>query len=205
MSLVVGLTGGIGSGKSAVAAEFAKLGVTVVDSDAIAHALTAPGGSAIDAIRREFGAQAIAPDGAMDRARMRSVVFGDPVARSRLEGILHPAIREEAERQLRKAKSIYAIHMVPLLVESGDLRKRCDRILVIDCPEPVQIQRVQARSGLSEEEVRSIIAAQASRQERLAVADDVIDNSGPPGALAPQVLATHEKYLKLAMIREPRL
>ncbi len=205
MPLVVGLTGGIGSGKSAAAAEFENLGVTVVDSDAIAHELTAPGGAAIDAIRRDFGAAAIAATGAMDREWMRDKVFRDRDARSRLEGVLHPAIRTEAERRIREAPSVYAIHMVPLLVESGDLRARYDRILVVDCPESVQISRVQARSGLTETETRRILLAQATRAQRLTAADDVIDNSGPLEALRPQVVAMHGKYLKLARDRELRL
>ena len=205
MRLVVGLTGGIGSGKSAAAAEFENLGVSVVDSDAIAHELSAPGGAAIAAIYREFGAAAIAATGAMDREWMRERIFRDPDARSRLEGILHPAIRAEAERRLREAHSIYAIHMVPLLVESGDLRARYARILVIDCPESVQIRRVHARSGLTEGETRRILQAQATRAQRLTAANDVIDNSGPLEALRPQVVAMHEKYLKLAQNRELRL
>jgi dephospho-CoA kinase len=205
MPLVVGMTGGIGSGKSAAAEEFAKFGVTVVDSDAIAHELTAPGGAAIDAIRREFGASAITASGAMDRGRMRTIVFRDSHARSRLEAILHPAIRHQAERRLRESSSAYAIHMVPLLVESGDLRARYDRVLVIDCTESVQIERVRIRSGLTEGEIRGILLAQATRAERLAIADDVIDNSGPLNALAPQVLTMHEKYLKLTRNRELRL
>lgn len=198
MPYVVGLTGGIGSGKSAAGDEFARLGVPVVDSDAIAHELTGPGGAAVDGIRTIFGPETIGPDGAMDRARMRALVFSDPDVRARLEGFLHPLIREHAKRRIASAHSPYVIHMVPLLVESGNFRDRCDRILVVDCTEEVQLLRVARRSGLSESEIRRIMSAQATRQARLNAADDVIDNSGSIDALRKQVLALHPKYLELA-------
>jgi dephospho-CoA kinase len=195
---LVGLTGGIGSGKSAAADEFAGLGATVVDTDAIAHRLTAAGGAALPAIRRMFGDAFILASGAMDRKRMREHVFADPAARRSLEGVLHPLIRAESEREIAAAAGPYVIHVVPLLVESGDYRQRVDRVLVVDCPEATQIARVRARSGLSEAQAEAIVRAQASRAERRAAADDVIDNGGSRDALRAQVAALHEKYLQLA-------
>jgi dephospho-CoA kinase len=194
----VGLTGGIGSGKSAVAALFAGLGVDVVDTDEIAHELTRPGGEAIAAIRNAFGSGAIAADGALDRDAMRKLAFGDVRARNRLEAILHPMIRAESSRRLARAAGPYAILVIPLLVESGVDRSRTPRVLVVDCPETSQLERVMRRSGLREPEVRAILAAQATRAQRLAAADDVIDNGGAPQALEGQVARMHEKYLTLA-------
>jgi len=199
MTYVVGLTGGIGSGKSAVADLFAARGVNVVDADAVAHALTKSGGGAMPAIRAEFGDDVADGDGALDRAAMRARVFADPSARKRLEAILHPMIREESERRLAAgADAPYAILMVPLLVESGNYRERVDRIAVVDCAEATQIARVMSRNGLSREEVERILAAQATRAERLAAADDVIDNDGALAALAPQVERLHSRYLSYA-------
>lgn len=203
----VGLTGGIGSGKSAAGSEFERLGVAVIDSDAIAHALTAPGGAAIEPIRAAFGAEFIGADGAMDRARMREHVFRAPQERTRLEAILHPLIRAETEARARaaaarKAGSPYVILMIPLLVEAARRdarwRERYDRIAVVDVPEAAQVARVMARNAFTEEAVRRIMAAQATRAERLAAADDVIDNAGPPAALAPQVARLHAMYLQFA-------
>lgn len=190
---MVGLTGGIGSGKSAAAEEFARLGATVVDTDVIAHRLTAPGGGAVAMIRRAFGADAILPSGAMNRDRMRERVFADPAARRQLESLLHPMIRAESEREIAAAVGPYVVHVIPLLVESGPHRA-VDRVLVIDCPEETQLARVQARSGLSEAQVRAILRAQASRAERLSAADDVIDNSGTLDSLRRQVAELHAKY-----------
>jgi dephospho-CoA kinase len=192
------LTGGIGSGKSSVARLFEARGVAVIDADALAHELTAPGGAAIPAIRAAFGPEVIDERGALDRERMRQHVFGDPAARKRLEGILHPMIRDESERQRAAATSAYVILMIPLLVESGDPRRRCDRVLVVDCPEAEQVRRVMLRSNLGRAEVEAIMATQASRAERLAHADDVIDNGGDPELLGPQVEALHARYLSLA-------
>jgi dephospho-CoA kinase len=196
MSFVIGLTGGIGSGKSAAAEEFARLGATVVDTDAIAHELTATGGAAIAKVQRLFGKEVIGADGAMDRAKVRARVFADPVAKKALEALLHPMIRDESRRRIAAAKGPYALHVVPLLVESADYGSRVDRVLVVDCPEALQIARVRARSGLAEAEVRAILASQASRAERLAAADDVIDNSGSLDALRKQVAALHQRYLE---------
>ena len=196
MSLVVGLTGGIGSGKSAAAAEFERLGATVVDTDAIAHALTAPGGAAMAEIRKVFGTEVLAASGALDRDKMRARVFADPGAKKALEALLHPLIREESQRRIAAARAPYVIHVVPLLVESPDYRRRVDRVLVIDAPEALQVERVRSRSGLSEAEVRAIVAAQATRAQRLAAADDVIENRGTIEALREQVAALHRKYLE---------
>lgn len=198
MTFVVGLTGGIGSGKSAAAAEFERLGAAVVDADAIAHELTRAGGAAIERVRREFGDDSIDGTGAMDRARMRARVFADPSAKARLEALLHPMIRAEAARRIAVADAPYVVHVVPLLVESADYRRRVSRVLVVDCTPAVQIDRVRRRSGLAEEEIRRIIDAQLPREARLAAADDVIDNSGSLDALHKQVRALHARYLELA-------
>jgi len=195
MSFVVGLTGGIGSGKSAAAAEFERLGAAVVDTDAIAHELTQAGGAAILELERIFGRDAITKNGAMDRDKMRARVFADPAAKKALEALLHPLIREESRRRIAAARAPYVIHVVPLLVESPDYRSRVDRVLVIDVPEDLQVERVRSRSGLSEAEVRAIVAAQASRAQRLAAADDLIENRGTIEALREQVAALHRKYL----------
>ena len=205
---VVGLTGGIGSGKSTVGAEFAKLGVVVIDADAIAHALTAPGGAAISPIRTAFGQEFIGADGAMDRTRMREHVFGQPANRERLETILHPLIRAETARQAVAARSPYLMLMIPLLVEAAardpKWRERYDRILVADCSEATQVARVMARNGFSDDAVRRIMAVQATRAERLARADDVIDNDGPMSAQKPQVEHLHHAYLGFAAARDGR-
>jgi dephospho-CoA kinase len=195
VKLVVGLTGGIGSGKSAAAEEFARLGATVVDTDAIAHELTQAGGAAIPEVERLFGKHVIGETGAMDRKGMRERVFADPPARKALERLLHPLIREESQRRIAAARGPYVVHVVPLLIESPDYRGRVERVLVVDAPDEQRIARVRARSRLSEAEVRAIMDSQASRAERLAAADDVIDNSGTLAALLRQVAALHGKYL----------
>jgi dephospho-CoA kinase len=194
----VGLTGGIGSGKSVVAGLFARRGISVIDTDEIAHELTRAGGEAIDAIRSAFGASAIGADGALERDGMRRLAFGDARARKKLEAILHPLIRAESARRCDRSAGAYAILVVPLLVESGVDRSRYARVLVVDCTEAQQLERAMRRSGLSETEVRAILAAQATREQRLAQADDVIDNSGTPEALEHQVSNLNEKYLTLA-------
>lgn len=195
---VVGLTGGIGSGKSTVADLFAARGVVLVDTDVIAHALTGPGGAAMPALRAEFGEAVVAANGALDRAVMRALAFAEGSARRRLEAILHPLIRAESERQCAQASSPYVILVVPLLVEGGDFRQRIDRLLVVDCPEEVQIARVMQRSGLRRDEVAAIMAAQVSRGQRLAAADDVIVNDGDRQALEDEVADLHARYLGLA-------
>ncbi len=201
---VVGLTGGIGSGKSAVADRFAQRGVHVVDTDAIAHALTGPDGAAMPAIRARFGDAVVAADGRLDRAQMRDRVFRDPAERHALEAILHPAIRTASEAALRDPSAQaapYAMLVVPLLVESGRPRERCDRVLVVDCDPAVQIARVIARSGLAHDAVQRILDAQADRATRIAAADDVIDNDGTLAALDPAVDALHVRYAGLAARR----
>ncbi len=177
--LRVGLTGGIGSGKSTVARRFTALGALVVDTDALAHALTAPGGAAIPAIAAAFGPDMIAADGAMDRAKMRALVFGQPAQRQRLEAILHPMIGEATRAQASRAGAGQAIVFdVPLLTESGTWRARVDRVLVVDCAEATQVARAVQRSGWSAEAVERTIAQQASRAQRRAIADAVIVNEG---------------------------
>jgi len=201
---VVGLTGGIGSGKSAAADEFARLGAAVIDTDVIAHELTGPGGAAVAGVRRLFGDAFIDAAGAMDRKRMRELAFGDPASRKRLEALLHPMIRAESERRIaaafRENAGPYVVHVVPLLVESQGYRARYPRVLVVDCPEALQVARVRQRSGLTEDLIREVISSQAAREDRLAAADDVIDNSGTIAALQQQVRKLHEKYLVLAAV-----
>ncbi len=198
---IVGLTGGIGSGKSAVADRFARLGVAIVDTDQIAHELTAPGGAAIASIRAVFGDAVIDLSGALDRKAMRDLVFADADARRRLEAILHPLIGDESDRLCAIASSPYVVLAVPLLIESGTYRERCHRICVVDCPVEMQIERVRARNNLDETQIRAIVAAQTSREDRLAAADDVIDNSGDLEALDRQVEALHAFYLGAASAR----
>ena len=201
MTFVVGLTGGIGSGKSTVADLFVARGARLVDTDAIAHTLTASGGAAMPALCATFGDDIANAEGALDRARMRARVFANPAERSRLEAILHPLIRAESRRQVEAADAPYVVLAVPLLIESGDWSQRCDRVLVVDCPPEVQRARVMARSGLTATEVDRIIAAQATRAQRLAAADDVIDNTAGLQALGERVDALHHHYLAMAAAR----
>lgn len=196
--LLIGLTGGIGSGKSAAADRFAEHGITIIDTDQISHSLTGSGGQAIAAIQTAFGPQVITPDQALNRSVMRQRIFSDQTARQRLESILHPMIRKESLLLYETARSTYVILAVPLLLESGHYQERCQRICVVDCPETVQIERVRNRSGLSTEEIKAIMAAQISRSARLAAADDVIDNSGSLSYLHSQVDTLHKHYLTLA-------
>lgn len=197
---VVGLTGGIGSGKSAAAECFREHGIVIVDADVVAHELTGPGGAAMPDIGSEFGKAVITHEGALDRAAMRKLAFADPDVRLRLEQILHPRIRRLCDERCAAAASPYALLVVPLLIESGTYRQRCQRLAVVDCPEETQIARVIARNGMTRQEVERIMSTQATRAQRLTAADDVIDNSGPPEALAPQIAALHDKYLDLALI-----
>ena len=198
MSYIVGLTGGIGSGKSAAAQAFEVLGITVIDTDAIAHELSRAGGAAIAPIRAAFGADYITSEGALARPRMRELVFQDTAKKRQLESILHPMIRARTNELVQAARSPYVILMVPLLVESGDFRRRCQRVLVVDCPEDLQVNRVIARSGLAFAQVRAIMANQIAREARLAAADDVLDNSRDLAQLRSQVEALHAHYLQLA-------
>lgn len=198
---VVGMTGGIGSGKSTVADAFAALGVPVIDTDVIARELTAPGGVALQAIRAAFGETLMQADGTLDRVALRRRVFADAAARHQLEAILHPAIRQRVEQTLAHLTARYARYallVVPLLVETGAYRDVLNRILVVDCPEEIQIARVMSRSGLARDEVRAILAVQAMRAERLAVADDVILNTASIEDLNAKVVDLHQGYLELA-------
>jgi len=197
MAFVVGLTGGIGSGKSSAADEFARLGATVVDTDLIAHELTGRGGAALAEIERIFGKDFVQSN-ALNRKKMREHIFSDPAAKKKLEALLHPMIRAESERRIAAAAGPYVVHVVPLLVESGNPRRGVDRVLVVDAPAQAQLARVRVRSALRADEVSAIIAAQAGRAERLAAADDVIDNGGTLDALRKQVAALHRKYLQFA-------
>jgi dephospho-CoA kinase len=199
-ALVVGLTGGIGSGKSAVADAFAALGVDITDTDRIAHAVTTPGAPGYDAVLAAFGPSFRANDGTLDRARLRRHVFEDADARRKLEAILHPLIRATARHELARWTGPYGILVVPLLLERGGLAD-VDRVLVVDCDEDEQVRRVVARSGLASDEVRAIMATQLPRAERLARADDIVDNNGPIAALAQQVTALDRRYRALARSR----
>lgn len=194
----IGLTGGIGCGKSLVAERFAALGASIVDTDLIAHSLTAAGGAAMPAVLAAFGAAYVRPDGALERGAMRRLVFADVAAKRRLEAILHPLIRAATDVAAAQASGSYLMFAVPLLVESTGWRQRVARILVIDCPEALQISRVMARNGLQESEVRAIMAAQAPRAVRLAAADDVLVNDGGVDTLLPKIAHLHERYLALA-------
>jgi dephospho-CoA kinase len=198
MTYVVGLTGGIGSGKSTVAHLFVARGAGLVDADAVSHALTRPEEDGWRAIREAFGPAFFSATGELDRAALRKAVFDDPRERIRLEAILHPLIRAETLRQLDAVASPYAISMVPLLLEGGRQPERYRRVLVVDCREETQVARVIARSGIDPDQVRAIIGAQIGRNERLALADDVIDNEGGPEALAAPVERLDRLYRSLA-------
>lgn len=194
--LVVGLTGGIGSGKSTVADLFAELGVAIVDTDDIAHWLTRTGGDAIPALRAEFGERYIGCDGALDRVAMRKLVFSDNAAKQRLERLLHPLILAKTETELGRIDAApYTILVVPLLAQTPAFRKLVRRVLVVDCDEATQLARIVRRSRLNEAEARAIVASQTPRIERLALADDVICNDGDLDSLADQVDALHRNYL----------
>lgn len=196
----IGLTGGIGSGKSTVADLFAARGVPLIDTDLIAHRITAPGGVAMPLLAAEFGQDFVAADGSLDRAKMRTLVFSDDTAKARLEAIVHPLIRAETERQRHTATGLYHIVVVPLLVESGSWSERVSRVLVVDCPVETQIARVMRRNGFAREQVLAIMAKQASRETRLAAADDIVlnDDSATLDRLAEQVNTLHARYLALA-------
>jgi len=198
---VVGLTGGIGSGKTAVANAFANLGIEVVDTDALAHRLSAVGQPGYAAIRAALRQVPVRADGEIDRAALRRLVFADAQARARLEAALHPLIGAEARKEVEAWKGSYGLIVVPLLLERGGLRSIVERILVVDCSAEQQVLRAVARSGLSPEEVRSIMATQWPRERRLAAADDVVDNAGELDAIAPQVLALDQRYRELAASR----
>jgi dephospho-CoA kinase len=195
--LAVGLTGGIGSGKSTAADMFASLGVPVIDADVIVHELTRPGGRAFDAVAGLFGPDAVSEQGELRRDRMRAAVFRDPPLRRRLEEILHPMVYDEIRRWMQSVTHPYCIVVIPLLVESGK-KVEVDRVLVIDADEDLQVERTRRRDGASEPEVRRIMETQASRGARLAAADDVIVNDGDLEALRSRVMELDRRYLELA-------
>ena len=193
--LKIGLTGGIGSGKSTVAAMLAQHGAAIIDTDAIARELTAPGGAAIDAIRQRFGAGFIDAAGALDRERMRALAFGDAAAKRALEAILHPLIGAQTQAEAARCGAAVKVFDVPLLVESGRWRDRVDKVLVVDCSEATQIERVMQRSHWSEAAVRAVIAQQTTREARRAAADAVLHNDGVSlEALAQQVDALWQRW-----------
>lgn len=196
----VGLTGGIGSGKTQVADLLAGWGAAIIDTDEIAHALTAPGGKALPAIGATFGEEALTQDGAMDRSYVRGQVFERPERRAELEAILHPLIDAEVRIQAQRAQGIYLVYVVPLLVESGRWRSRVDRICVVDCDPATQIARVQARSGLTPDAITRIMSAQVSRAARLAAADDVVLNDGDTSRdeLMRQARLVHDRWCVMA-------
>ncbi len=198
MVYAVGLTGGIGCGKSSAAKIFAEHGAAVIDTDEIAHRLTAPGEPGLLAVKQAFGEAFLLPDGGLDRARMRRLVFSDRRAKARLEAILHPLIKERVKEALAACQAPYALVVVPLLLETGSYRELIRRVLVVDCEEAQQIERTVARSGLARDEVRAIMAHQISRGERLRQADDVLSNSGKTAELQRQVALLHDEYLRLA-------
>lgn len=199
MAYCIGVTGGIGSGKSSAAALFSELGADVVDTDDIAHELTRPGGKAMPEITTAFGTLALAGDGSLNRAAMRDLVFADPSKRKVLEGILHPMIRAEARRRVAGSTAPYVLLVVPLLLESAGYPDLVQRILVIDCDESLQISRTMQRSGLTAEAVRAIMAAQMPRMDRLARADDVLHNDGDLAGLRAQIAILDERYRCLAL------
>jgi len=204
--LHIGLTGGIGSGKSTVAAMLVACGAELVDTDAIAHALTAPGGSALSAIAQEFGPDIIGADGAMDRSRMRALAFADSGARRRLESILHPMIGDEAQRQAGSAGHRPVVFDVPLLSASSPWRQRVERLLVVDCSENTQVQRVMHRSGWAAEQVQRVMAQQTPRAARRAIADAVIFNDGLAlDALQAQVQALWRHWSRMPRGRKTGL
>jgi len=198
--LRIGLTGGIASGKSTVSQRFAELGIAVIDADVAARAVVEPGTPGLEQVVQRFGAGILCPNGELDRPALRELIFNDPAARRDLDAILHPLIRAHMEQQAAAAAGPYLILAIPLLVEGGSSRERLDRILVVDVDEAVQLQRVQARDGISIAQARAILGSQASRAARLEAADDVLQNGGTVAELRQAVDRLHERYLKQAQI-----
>jgi dephospho-CoA kinase len=195
--LRIGLTGGIASGKSLVAQMFAELGATLIDTDSIAREVVAPGEPGLAAVVDAFGDEILTPNGELDRAQLRARVFADTGERRRLERLLHPLIRARSLAAMNAAAGPYVIVAVPLLVETN-FAELVDRVLVVDCPEPLQLERLMRRDGIGEAEARAMLAAQTGRSARLAAADDVIDNGGTVEATRRQVAALHRRYLTLS-------
>lgn len=198
MALVVALTGGIGSGKSAAASILQELGAAVIDTDEIAHRLTAAGASGSSAIATEFGSGYLRHDGALDRERMRELVFSDVEAKKKLESILHPLIRQAVHAAVQAAQAPYVVIVVPLLIETGAYQELASRVLVIDCDEDTQVSRVVKRSGLAAGAVRAIMANQVSRAVRLEHADDIVRNESEASQLRANMIKLHQKYVELA-------
>jgi len=198
--LRIGLTGGIASGKSSVSARFRELGVSVIDADESARRVVAPGTPGLAAVLREFGPDLLDADGNLDRRRLRTLVFSDPDKRRSLESILHPLIHADMEREATLATGPYLIMVIPLLVERAS-RNRVDRILVVDVPEPLQLERLQARDGASLDQARAMLGAQATREKRLQAADDMLQNVGTLAELRGRVDALHQRYLQLAAVK----
>ncbi len=198
MSYRVGLTGGIGSGKSTVASQFSELGVPVIDTDALSHQLTQPGGTVIPAIQAVFGKEYIDAAGALDRAKMRQLVFSDTSAKHKLEEILHPLIFAQAKSQAESSSAPYILFVVPLLFETASFRDWMNRTITVDCSEETQLARVSRRNGMSEQTARAIMAQQLSRSQRLRLTDDTIHNEGDLAALRVQVHQLNQHYLSLA-------
>jgi len=197
MAYIVALTGGIGSGKSTVADAFARHGVTVVDADVIARQVVEPGTPALAAIAERFGNEMLQPDGSLNRAALRQCIFSNPDEKRWLNQLLHPLIHQETQRQLAQVTSPYALWVVPLLVENN-LQARADRVLVVDVDSETQLARTIARDGISRQQAQNILSAQVTREQRLAAADDIIDNSGTAQGIEPLVAALHRRYLELA-------
>jgi dephospho-CoA kinase len=193
----VALTGGIASGKTTVSQLFGAFGVPVIDADQVARDVVAPGTSLLSQVFDSFGAQLRRPDGSLDRTGLRRMVFADPAKRRQLEDLLHPAIRLRTENLAARAGGPYQIHVIPLLVETH-AGSQYDRVLLVDCPPALQVARLQARDGCNAEQARVMLGSQASREARLAAADDVILNDGEPADLAPKVAGLHQNYLALA-------
>ncbi|UMO86906.1 dephospho-CoA kinase [Pectobacterium sp. PL64] len=204
MTYIVALTGGIGSGKSTVADEFAKIGATIVDADIIARQVVEPGEPALDAIRLRFGDAMLNTDGSLNRAALRQQIFSSPEEKQWLNNLLHPLIQQETQAQFQAVSAPYILWVVPLLVENG-LQQRAQRVLVVDVDKETQLARTLARDGISRQQAANILAAQATREQRLAYADDIIDNSRCPNELAPQVAELHRQYLELAASAADRM
>ncbi|RWR00519.1 dephospho-CoA kinase [[Pantoea] beijingensis] len=197
MRYTVALTGGIGSGKSTIADAFADLGVDIIDADVIARQVVEPGQPALEAITEHFGPRVMNDDGTLNRANLRQQIFTSVRKKQWLNALLHPLIHEETQRQLAEARSPWCLWVVPLLVENN-LHKFANRVLLVDVPEEIQLARTMARDQMSRQQAENILAAQATREARLAVADDIIDNSGPAESVRPSIAALHQRYLALA-------
>ncbi|MEI7062276.1 dephospho-CoA kinase [Dickeya chrysanthemi] len=197
MTYIVALTGGIGSGKSTVAQGFATLGATIIDADVIARQVVAPGQPALATIVEHFGREILQPDGVLNRRALRERIFSSQEDKRWLNALLHPLIQQETRRQLAAVATPYALWVVPLLVEN-QLQGKAHRVLVVDVPLETQVQRTMDRDGVSRTQAEKILASQASREQRLACADDIIDNNSNPSLLAPRIAALHQHYLELA-------